>query len=219
MIEIKNLSRYYRSGKKEVRALDDVTLSINAGEFVVIRGSSGSGKTTLLLSVGGMLNPTSGEIMINGQNLYALNGSERTRFRSKNIGFVFQMFYLLPYITVLDNVLLPTPLIDNPPAKDDAVKLLENFGLSHRINHFPSELSAGEKQRTAIARAIINRPKIVLADEPTGNLDPENAEQVFKILSDFHKQGGTVLVVTHGKDADRYADRIISLSQGKIIKD
>jgi putative ABC transport system ATP-binding protein len=218
MIEIKNLSRYYRSGKREVKALDDLSLNINAGEFVVIRGSSGSGKTTLLLSVGGMLNPTSGEIIVDGQNLYALNGSERTRFRSKKIGFVFQMFYLLPYITVLDNVMLPTPLIDSHPKKDDAVNLLENFGLSHRIHHFPSELSAGEKQRTAIARAIINQPKIILADEPTGNLDPENAEQAFKILSDFHKQGGTVLVVTHGKDADQYADRIISLSHGKIVK-
>ena len=165
-----------------------------------------------------MLKPTSGEIVIDNQSLYTFQEKERTRFRSKNIGFVFQMFYLLPYISVLDNVLLPTPLIDNPPEKKKAINLLDSFGLSHRIYHFPSELSAGEKQRTAIARAIINRPKIILADEPTGNLDPENALLAFKILSDYHKQGGTVLVVTHGKDADQYADRIISLSQGKIVE-
>jgi len=218
MIEIKNLCRFYHSGNKEVKALNNINLNIKTGEFVVIRGSSGSGKTTLLLSLGGMLKPTSGEIIIDSQSLYTFPENERTHFRSKNIGFVFQMFYLLPYISVLDNVLLPTPLVDNQPKKDDAVALLKNFGLSHRIHHFPSELSAGEKQRTAIARAIINQPKIILADEPTGNLDPENAEQAFKILSDFHKNGGTVLVVTHGKDADQYADRIISLSQGEIVK-
>ncbi len=217
MIEIKNLSRYYRSGNNQVKAIDNISLNIRDGEFIVIRGSSGSGKTTLLLSTGGMLKPTSGNIIINGQNLYALNANDRTRFRSKNIGFVFQMFYLLPYITVLDNVLLPAPLIDESPREEEAVQLLHNFGLSQRINHYPAELSAGEKQRTAIARAIINKPQLILADEPTGNLDPENAEQAFKILSDFHKQGGTVLVVTHGRDADRYADRIISLSHGKIV--
>jgi len=212
MIELNKITKTYHTGGQQVNALDNVSLKINRGEFVVIRGASGSGKTTLLLTLGAMLNPTSGSYTFNRTDVYSMSGNERNRFRAKNIGFVFQMFHLLPYLTLLENVTIPT----FGKNREQAKTLLNNLGLGARITHKPFALSAGEKQRTAIARALINNPEMILADEPTGNLDPENTAEVIRIFSRYHKQGGTVVGVTNGTEADEYADRIISLKNGRI---
>ena len=214
MIEIKNLTKTYLSNGEKVNALDNISMNIDEGEFIVIRGASGSGKTTLLLTLGAMLKPTNGSYLFNDEEVYSLSGKERNHFRGNNIGFVFQMFHLLPYLTLLENVTVPA----FGTHESEAEKMLEELGLGDRINHKPFALSAGEKQRTAVARALINNPKIILADEPTGNLDPENAAEVMKTFSQFQKNGGTVIVVTHGTEADKFANRIISLKKGKIIE-
>jgi ABC-type lipoprotein export system ATPase subunit len=216
MIYIDDVSKIYKTKFNEVKALDNVNLKINDGEFIVIRGASGSGKTTLLLTIGGMLRPTKGKIIIGDSDIYTMRIRERANLRAKNIGFVFQMFHLVPYLNVIENVLLPSKAGLNKLTKEDAMELIRRLHLLGREHHKPSELSAGEKQRTAIARALLNQPKIILADEPTGNLDPDNAGDVIGYLSEFHKNGGTVVVVTHGVIADQYADRIINLKDGQI---
>ena len=195
-----------------VTALSPFDLNLTKGEFVVIKGASGSGKTTLLLALGGMLRPTEGEIKYKGDNLYELSPSELGNYRSNEIGFVFQMFHLVPYLNVEENVQLAIP---NDNQRNQSHRLLDQLGLSRRLTHTPSELSAGERQRVALARALVNQPEIILADEPTGNLDPENDRQVFKHLSEYHKKGGTVIVVTHGSTADEFADRIVNLIAGQ----
>jgi len=183
----------------------------------VIRGPSGTGKSTLLMTIGGMLQVTSGNVFINGINIYQLSKKSRAAFRAENIGFVFQMFHLIPYLDVGENVLLASRNVKKKLVNRlDVQKLLARFNLANRENHKPAELSAGELQRTAVARAFFSQPKIILADEPTGNLDPENAQQVFSYLYEFHSKGGTVIVVTHGHAADQFADRIILLKDGQI---
>ena len=216
MIELQNISKIYAGPDGEVRALDEVNLSVESGEFVVIRGASGSGKSTLLLTVGGLVRPTQGTIMVNGEDLYAMSGRERATFRAKNVGFVFQMFHLLPYLDVLENVLVPTIQGGRTSARKQATDVLERLQMSDRLHHRPAELSTGERQRVAIARALLNRPSLVLADEPTGNLDPDNAAEVLGYLTDFHKAGGTVLIVTHDESADQYAERIVLLHKGRV---
>ena len=196
----------------DVTALAPFDLNMEKGEFVAIKGASGSGKTTLLLALGGMLRPTEGEIKYKGANLYELSSSELGNYRSNEVGFVFQMFHLVPYLNVEENVQLA---ISNGNQRNQSHWLLDQFGLSKRFMHTPSELSAGERQRVALARALVNQPEIILADEPTGNLDPENDRQVFKHLSEYHKKGGTVVVVTHGSTADEFADRIVNLKAGQ----
>ena len=215
MIELKNIYKIYNSKNGKVTALHDLSLTIRENEFVVIRGASGSGKSTLLLTLGAMLSPTNGNVNFMNQDIYLMNTKQRNLFRSENIGFVFQMFHLLPYLTVLENVKIANIGTSNSEAK----KILIELGLEDRINHKPFALSAGEKQRTAVARALISHPKIILADEPTGNLDPENTTEVVKCFSKYHSNGGTVVVVTHGTEADQFADRIINLNNGKIVKE
>ncbi|MCB7129296.1 MAG: ATP-binding cassette domain-containing protein, partial [Candidatus Brocadiales bacterium] len=165
---------------------------------------------------GGMLRPTEGQVIADGSDIYAMNERDRARFRAKNIGFIFQLFHLVPYLNIIENVSLPAGVVKNRSGPTDAGELLKRLNLSERECHKPLELSAGEKQRTAIARALLNQPRIILADEPTGNLDPENAERIFGYLAEFQRSGGTVIVVTHGTAADRFADRIIHLIKGRI---
>ncbi|HNR32345.1 MAG TPA: ABC transporter ATP-binding protein [Candidatus Hydrogenedentes bacterium] len=213
MIRLENVTKTYRTRRGPVNALDNVSIEVARGEFVVVRGPSGCGKSTLLLMIGGMLRPSSGAVLLDDADVYALSQRERNRLRATRVGFVFQMFHLVPYLTVIENVLLPNA---RAVGRDRALALLEQLGLADRALHRPGELSAGEKQRAALARALIHRPAIVLADEPTGNLDPENAAGVFGHLADYHKSGGTVVVVTHGGDGDVHADRVICLRAGCI---
>jgi len=168
------------------------------------------------MTIGGMLRPTSGTVSIEQRNLYAQSSGARAKFRAENIGFVFQMFHLVPYLDAVENVVLAASAIGNKKKYAQADELIEKFGLEGRSHHKPSELSAGEQQRTAIARALLNRPKIILADEPTGNLDPDNASAVLGYMADFHRQGGTVILATHGPAAQQFADRIIHLCDGSI---
>jgi putative ABC transport system ATP-binding protein len=163
-----------------------------------------------------MLRPTSGTVFIEERDLYAQSAAARAKFRAQNIGFVFQMFHLVAYLNVAENVLLAGGLAVAGTATDHAYELIEKLGLTGRIYHKPAELSAGEKQRTAVARALLNCPKIVLADEPTGNLDPDNAVVVLRYLADFHQQGGTVILATHGPEATEFADRVVYMQNGKI---
>jgi putative ABC transport system ATP-binding protein len=214
MVRLERASKVYRTRHGSVKALDEVNLQFEEGEFAVVRGPSGSGKTTLLLTLGGMLRPTKGQVFINDSDIYTLSERERSAFRAENIGFVFQLFHLVPYLNVIDNVLLPAGVGRSRYSQEDAKDLLNRLHLTERIYHKPAELSAGEKQRTAVARALLKRPRIILADEPTGNLDPENAEEIIRHLAEYNNKGGTVIVVTHGKAADRYASRIVHLKKG-----
>lgn len=214
MIRVANVTKTYRTPRGTVSALDNVSLEIPRGEFAVVRGPSGCGKSTLLLTLGGMLRPSAGSVFFEEADLYAMSLHERNRLRALRIGFVFQMFHLVPYLSVYENVILPAA---RPEAREEARSLLERLGLAPRAHHRPGELSAGEKQRVAIARALINRPSLILADEPTGNLDPENAVIVFGHLAEYHKNGGTVVVVTHGADADGHATRIFQLRSGVLV--
>lgn len=218
MIRLKNVSKVYRSGQSEVKALDQVNLSIDEGEFLLVSGPSGSGKSTLLFTIAGMMRPTQGQVLVNETNLYQLTNRQRARFRAENVGFVFQMFHLVPYLSAFDNVLLPTTLLHSRPQRQATVQSLERLGMSERLDHKPAELSTGERQRTAIARALVNRPWLLLADEPTGNLDPENSSRIIDYLSEFHKQGGTVVLVTHDRWIGDHATNAISLRDGQITE-
>jgi len=215
MIELVNVSKVYRTDSREVRALDDVTLSVAPGEFVTVRGPSGSGKSTLLLTIGGMIRPTEGRVLTGSQDVYIMSARQRARLRADTIGFVFQMFYLVPYLSALENVLVPT-LVGARTGRHRATELLTRLQLADRLDHRPAELSTGERQRVALARALLNDPQIILADEPTGNLDPDNAQEVMSYLAEFHCKGGTVLVVTHDPLADQYAQRRVLMAHGKV---
>jgi len=220
MIHLDDISKVYRDRRRgDVRALDGVSLTVDEGEFVAFKGPSGSGKSTLLMAVGGMNRPTGGRVVVGGADLYEMSSQERAEFRADHIGFVFQMFHLVPYLSVLENVLLPTMNGRAEAGRDEALALLKRFGMSERLQHRPAELSTGERQRTAMARALLNRPKLVLADEPTGNLDPENAAEVMGYLSEFQKDGGTVVLVTHEDAVLEHAQRIVRIRQGKVEED
>jgi putative ABC transport system ATP-binding protein len=215
IVVLDQVRKTYRARSGQVTGLAGVQLSFEPRQLVCIHGPSGAGKTTLLMAIGGMLRPTDGRVVVADHDLYAMTSEQRTAFRAQNVGFVFQMFHLVPYLSVLDNVWLAARR--EKEARQRAIDLLEQFGMGHRIAHRPAELSAGERQRTAIARALLNRPPVVLADEPTGNLDEENGAEVFRILATYRDQGGTVLVVTHGPEGRRYADRILSMRDGQIV--
>lgn len=218
MIRLDNVSKHYGSGDDQVRALDGVSIEVGAGQFVAVRGASGSGKSTLLLAIGGMIRPSAGLVELDGRDLYAMSGSQRARIRAERIGFVFQMFHLVPYLSALENVLINT-LAGANVTRSDAVEVLENLEMGDRLSHRPSELSAGERQRVALARALIKRPDVLLADEPTGNLDPENSRQVMSHFAEFHEAGGTVIIVTHEPIVEEYAQRTLHLTAGRLTGD
>ena len=216
MIHLRSVSKVYPTAEGDVRALDDVSLEVDEGQFVAVRGPSGCGKSTLLSLVGGLALPTAGNVIVAGSDLLVLSSSERAAFRARYVGFVFQMFHLLPYLSVLDNVLVAALPGEQPSLGDYGRELLETFGLGDRMTHRPAELSAGERQRVAMARALLNRPKLLLADEPTGNLDPEHSAALLDLLAGFHQQGGTILLVTHNEQAAQYAGSTIVLRRGKV---
>ena len=217
MLEVKNLTRCFEGPAGVVRALDGVSLGVAEGEFVAVHGPSGCGKTTLLLVAGGLLQPSSGQVTVDGEDPYRLPPEKRSRFRASKIGFVFQQFHLVPYLTVLDNVAAPSLAKPEPDAAARARGLVSRFNLEDRIRHVPAKLSTGERQRTALARALLNRPKLLLADEPTGNLDVENAQNVLQYFADFAREGGAVLVVTHDTRAATYAHRTLEMQNGRLV--
>jgi len=217
MLEISNIAKLYRRHDGIVKALDGVSLSVGKGAFVAVRGPSGSGKTTLLLSAGGLLAPDGGSVSVDGVDPYRLSRDARAKFRASTIGFVFQQFYLISYLTVLENVLAPSMALSGNDSSDRARELIGQFNLEHRANHLPAELSTGERQRTALARALLNRPKLLLADEPTGNLDTENAQTVVDFFREFVDGGGAVLMVTHSVPGNAL-NEIFHLENGRIAQ-
>jgi putative ABC transport system ATP-binding protein len=219
LIEISNLKKQYTSGDETVEALRGVDISIEAGEFITIMGQSGSGKSTLLSVLGGMNHPTSGEVEMAGVKLYQLPGEKLADFRAQNLGFVFQSFNLIPYLTAIENVMLPLAIVKMKGAEKTATarRSLERVGLGAKLDRLPNQLSGGEQERVAIARAIVNSPKILLADEPTGNLDSKTSEEVMTLFRDLNAAGQTVVMVTHNPENCHYADRSINLRDGLIL--
>ena len=217
MIHLEKVSKIYQTADGPVHALSEVCLVVEKGQFVAVRGPSGCGKSTLLTVTGGLGTPTSGRVVVADTDLPSATPAERAAFRGRTVGFVFQMFHLLPYLTVLENVAAAAAPPQQAAARDRAGELLEKFGLGHRLRHRPAELSAGECQRVAVARALINRPQLILADEPTGNLDPESAAAVMDLLADFNRHGGTVMLVTHEEQAAGYAQRTVSMRNGEVV--
>lgn len=220
LLDIQKVSKTYQGRSGSVTAANEVSISLDEGEFVAVRGPSGCGKSTLLLVAGGLLAPDAGSVAIAGEEPYLMSSDARSNFRAANIGFVFQQFHLVPYLSVLENVLAPA--IAMRGTRDDvafnrARSLVVQFGLEHRIDHVPGELSSGERQRTALARALLNSPKLLLADEPTGNLDEENAELVLNHLAEFAAGGGAVLLVTHDPKAAAKAGRTVFLKDGQVV--
>jgi putative ABC transport system ATP-binding protein len=201
----------------EVRALDHVSFDVEAGEWIAIMGPSGSGKTTLINILGGLDHPSGGRVVVDGLDIGNLDEREMTRYRADKIGFVFQQFHLVPYLTAVENVML-AQYFHSITDEKEAAEALCRVGLSDRLNHVPAELSGGEQQRVAIARALINQPKVILADEPTGNLDEANESVVLKLLHDLHDAGHTILVVTHSQAIGNLADRRVELEHGRLAR-
>jgi ABC-type lipoprotein export system ATPase subunit len=217
MLEFRNVSKLFNGARGKVTALNGISFSIRPGELLAVRGPSGCGKTTLLLTAGGLLRPSNGQISLDGQDPYALSPEMRSRLRARTIGFVFQQFYLIPYLTVRQNIMAASLAVPQKDASEKAQQLISRFGLDDRADHIPARLSTGERQRTALARALLNEPKIVLADEPTGNLDEDNAQTVFGCLSQYVGDGGCVLLVTHDAGAAAHATRSLKMSQGQLV--
>jgi putative ABC transport system ATP-binding protein len=217
MLQISDLHKHYRKPDATVHALRGVSLHVNPGEFVVVRGPSGCGKTTLLLAAGGLLSPDAGQVLVEGRDPYALGGEARARQRASAIGFVFQEFHLIPYLTVLENVMAPSLALPVRAARARAEELLAGFGLSARAQHVAAELSTGERQRTALARALFSHPRLLLVDEPTGNLDPGSSAALLEHLAGFARAGGAVLMVTHDDRAEPYSDRVLRMQEGALV--
>jgi ABC-type lipoprotein export system ATPase subunit len=217
VVTLEDVVKTYESPRGPIRALDGLSLHVKGGEFLVIRGPSGSGKTTLLMIIAAMLRASAGSIRINGHELDSMSSREREEFRARTIGFVFQMFHLIPYLNVLENVILAAGREWVGDVKKKAEKLLNGLEMQERIYHRPAELSTGERQRTAIARALLNDPILFLADEPTGNLDPANAGAVLSYLCDLNGRGCTVILATHEAGAEQFAHRVVSLEKGKLV--
>ncbi len=218
-IEIKNVYKNYENGPQVVEVIKGINFDINHSEVVTIMGPSGVGKSTLLHIIGALDHPSSGEVIVAGQNLLSLHNDALARFRNRSIGFVFQFHHLLPEFSALENVLIPA-MMHNPVTKEKeeySKYLLEEVGLSHRLEHKPSELSGGEQQRVAVARALINSPEVLLADEPTGNLDNRNSEMLYNLLLDLNsKLGQTLVIVTHDEHMTSRSNRIILLDDGRV---
>ena len=213
VVEIENLRKEFGS----VRALDGISLRIDDGEWIAIMGPSGSGKTTLINILGGLDSPTSGRAIVDGTDVARLDEAGLTRFRSEKVGFVFQQFHLVPYLTALENVMLAQYFHSTTDEKE-ARQSLERVGLGDRAEHLPLQLSGGERQSVAVARALINHPKLILADEPTGNLDEVNEQIVLNLLRELHQEGHTILMVTHAPSIGRLADRRIELAHGRLAQ-
>lgn len=221
LIEIKDIYKIYNPGENEVRALDGVSLTIERGEFIAIVGQSGSGKSTLMNMLGLLDVPTSGTYMLDGENVSHMTDDELSEIRNKQIGFIFQGFNLIPSLTAVGNVELP--LVYRGMKKEErrklAIEALERVGLSHRLDHLPKQMSGGQQQRVAIARAVAARPPIILADEPTGNLDSHSGVEVMKILHELHSEGRTIILITHDNDIALEAQRVIRIQDGQVVSD
>lgn len=220
ILKVENLVKTYGEGDNIVNAVDNISLSVNKGEFVAIVGASGSGKSTLLHLLGGVDRPTSGKIYIDGNEINNMNNDKLAIFRRRQIGIVYQFYNLIPILTVEENISLPCDLDGNRPDKERMNLILKSFGLFERRNYLPNELSGGQQQRTSIARALINNPAILLADEPTGNLDSKSTEEIMSILKmsnrDFNQ---TIIMITHNLEIAKEADRIITIQDGKILRE
>lgn len=218
MINIKNISKIYNIGSEKLTVLDDVSLNIEKGEFVAIVGPSGSGKSTLMNMIGGLDRPSRGEVIIEGEDISKFKDKKMSKFRNEKIGFVFQSFNLEPTLTALENVMMPLMIagVSDKEMKWKAKSVLEALGMGDRMKHKPTELSGGQRQRVSIARALVNDPKIILADEPTGNLDSKSGAAAMDMLTSFKKKGYTIVMVTHNMEEARYADRVIKIKDGKV---
>lgn len=220
LVTIESLSKTYGQNGRQVNALQHVDFTLDAGEFVAIQGPSGCGKSTLLMTLGGLLRPTSGSVVVDGDDVYGLSPNARAALRAEKIGYVFQQFHLVPYLTIFDNVMaarIGKGAAEKKAYANRAEELIEQFGLSERRSHRPGQLSTGERQRTALARALLNSPKLLVADEPTGNLDQKNAESVLQHMSHFADNGGAVLLVTHDDRAAESAQKVRHMQEGNFV--
>lgn len=220
ILKVENLTKTYGSGENLVHAVDDVSFSVEKGEFVAIVGASGSGKSTLLHLIGGVDRPTSGKIFVDGNDISKMNDDKLAVFRRRQVGIVYQFYNLIPILTVEENITLPCDLDGRGVDRERLEMILDSFGLRARRKHLPNQLSGGQQQRTSIARALINNPSLVLADEPTGNLDSKSSEEVVSMLKMCNQSyGQTVIMITHNLDIAKQADRIITISDGKIVEE
>jgi putative ABC transport system ATP-binding protein len=220
LLKIENVTKEYLLGDTLVRALDNINLQIDEGEFISILGKSGSGKSTLMHIIGLLDHPTSGRVLLKGKNVSQLKDKELARIRAETIGFIFQSFNLLSRTSSLDNVLLPTLYVKKDiHVASKSLELLRRVGLETKVTNTPSQLSGGQQQRVAIARALINNPSIILADEPTGNLDSNSSKEIISLLKELHKEGRTVVIVTHDESIAKETDRVIRIFDGKVIED
>ncbi len=220
ILKVENLSKVYGIGETSVKALDNVSLTVKKGEFIAITGSSGSGKSTLLHIIGGVDSPTKGKVIIEEEDIYKLNDDKASAFRRNKIGLIYQFYNLIPTLNVKENISLPISLDQREVDEKNLNNLINMLGLNKRTTHLPNELSGGQMQRVSIGRALINNPAILLADEPTGNLDSKNSIEIMKLLKEANdKLGQTIIMVTHDMDLAKYAGRIITIEDGKIISD
>ncbi len=220
ILKVENLVKTYGKGETKINAVDDISFTINKGEFIAIVGASGSGKSTLLHLIGGVDRPTSGKVYIDGKDIYALNNDNLAIFRRRQIGLIYQFYNLIPILNVEENIVLPCKLDGKNVSKDRLNEIIDTLGLSTRRKHLPNELSGGQQQRVSIGRAIINNPALVLADEPTGNLDSKASDEIVALLKESNKKyNQTIIVITHDPDIASVANRVITIEDGKIVSD
>lgn len=219
LFKVKDLCRTFRQGDTDIHAVDHVSFSMEQGEMLAIVGQSGSGKTTLLNLLGGIDKPTSGKVLLDGQDIHSLSDQESAKLRRRRIGYIYQDFKLLPILTAKENILLPATLDGRKIPASEVRTLADRLGIGNRLNHLPSQMSGGQRQRVAIARALINQPSILLADEPTGNLDKASAQEILEVLLKLNHEGNTILLVTHEESFADMCPRKITLSDGRIISD